>query len=194
MTETIFSEGLIGLFLLAFTDSFISPIVPEVILLPLCLANREMAIYYAGVAWIASILGSVIGYSIGYRLGPVCVTRFVPEKHWVRIKELVDTYGAWALLWGALAPLPYKVISITAGVLAIDFKVFILVTMIGRAKRFMIEGILIYYLGDAVIEFGQSILAHKPLLLLTSLLLIFGAYLLTKILCKAPDRDHKSQL
>lgn len=186
------TEGQIGLFLLAFTDAFISPILPEVILLPLCLANRELAIYYAGVAWVASVLGSLIGYSIGYKLGPVCVVKFVPEKHWLRIKDLVDKYGAWALLWGALAPLPYKVISITAGVLTVNIRVFILITIIGRAKRFMIEGILIYYLGGAVIELGQSVLAHKPLLLLVSLVIILGAYQLTKRLSRNSDKNHQA--
>ncbi|MDR3566006.1 MAG: VTT domain-containing protein [Negativicutes bacterium] len=184
-------EGLMGLFLLAFTDSFISPIIPEVILLPLCLANRELAVYYAMVAWIASILGSFIGYSIGYKIGPVCVTKFVPEKHWLRIKALVDQYGAWALLWGAIAPIPYKVISISAGVLNINIKVFALVTMIGRAKRFMIEGILIYYLGETVIEIGQIVLAHKPLLFLVTFIIILGAYHLTKYLFNKPDENLK---
>lgn len=191
MVEDVSAEGLIGLFLLAFTDAFISPILPEVILLPLCLANRELAVYYAGVAWLASILGSLIGYSIGNKLGPVCIVRFVPEKQWLRIKNLVDTYGAWALLWGALAPLPYKVISITAGVLNVSIRVFVLVTVIGRAKRFMIEGILIYYLGEAVIELGQSVLAHKPLLLFASLVIIFGVYQLTKYWARNPDKNHK---
>jgi membrane protein YqaA with SNARE-associated domain len=175
-------EGLIGLFLVAFTDSFISPILPEVVLLPLCLATRELAVYYATVAWIASILGSFIGYSIGYKMGPICVNRFIPEKHWLRIKNLVDKYGAWALFWGAIAPLPYKVLAISAGVLNIDIRVFTLVTIIGRFKRFMIEGILIYYLGDAAIELGQNILAHKPLLFITALIIIVVIYHLSKYL------------
>jgi Predicted membrane protein len=172
-------ESIAGLFLLAFTDSFISPILPEVVFLPLCLANRELAIYYALIAWVASILGSFIGYGIGRKLGAACVTRFVPEKHWQRLKELVDKHGAWALLWGALAPLPYKVISISAGVLNINLRIFTLVTIIGRFKRFMLEGILIYYLGSAAIELGRTILAHKPLLIITTLLMVWGAYYLT---------------
>jgi len=177
------TEGLLGLFLLAFTDSFISPILPEVVLLPLSLATPSLALYYAAVAWIASILGSFIGYFIGYKLGPICITRFVPEKHWLRIKDLVDKYGAWAIFWGAIAPLPYKVISISAGVLNINIRIFTLVTIIGRGKRFMIEGILIYYLGERAVELGQSILTYKPLLLLTTLIIIFGAYHLTKRFC-----------
>lgn len=175
-------EGLIGLFLVAFTDSFISPVIPEVILLPLCLATRELAIYYAMIAWIASILGSFLGYFIGYKTGPICVNRLIPEKHWLRIKDLVAKYGAWALFWGAIAPLPYKVLAISAGVLSIDIRVFTLVTIIGRFKRFMLEGILIYYLGDAAIELGQSLLAHKPLLLITTVIIVFGAYHAVKFL------------
>jgi undecaprenyl-diphosphatase len=185
-------EGTVGLFLLAFTDSFISPVVPEVALLPLCLANRELAVYYAMVAWIASILGSFIGYFIGYKIGPLCVTRFVPEKHWLRMKNLVEQYGAWALFWGAIAPLPYKVLSISAGVLTIDIKIFILVTIIGRFKRFMIEGILIYYLGDTAIELGQSVLTHKPLLLITTIIIIGGAYHLTKHFRGKLDKNLKN--
>ncbi|BBB92087.1 MAG TPA: VTT domain-containing protein [Methylomusa anaerophila] len=140
-------NGVYGLMLLAFADSFVSPIMPDIIMVPLCLAEPDKAIFYSFLATISSVAGGFIGYSLGARLGPVCIVRFIPPHHWETIRNLVEKHGAWAVFWGAIMPIPYKFVSISAGVLGLNRNLFLIVTIIGRSKRFLLEGILLYYFG-----------------------------------------------
>ena len=143
--------------ILAFVESFISPILPDVLLIPMCLANPSMAIYYAGATTLASVVGGFIGYSIGAWLGPVAVNRFIPKRHWDRIKNLAEKHGGWAVFWGAIAPIPYKFVSISAGVLGLNRRLFLLITILGRSKRFLLIGILLYYVGPSVLDYWAEL-------------------------------------
>ncbi|EGO64984.1 YqaA family protein [Acetonema longum] len=142
-----------GLTVVTFTESFISPLMPDLILVPLCLADPANAIYYAALATTASVAGGFIGYGIGMWLGPGVLSRFPAAR---TAMEKVEAYStrevAWVIFLAVMSPLPYKVISITAGALRVNFPMFILISFAGRAKRFMIEGVLIYYFGSAAIE------------------------------------------
>ena len=104
--------------------------------------------------------------------------------------RLVEKHGKWALFWGALAPIPYKFVSISAGVLNIDMKTFVIITIIGRLKRYLIEGMLVYYFGGAVIELGKKIFAHSPLLILSGILLAGASYLLIKWANALPNQSQ----
>lgn len=146
------SYGLIGLFVISFVESFISPVLPDVLLLPMALAEPEQAIYYSLVATGASVLGGYIGYGIGYRLGVPLMKRVVPPQHVETIHGWLDKYGGWAIWLAAMAPIPYKFTSITAGVFKINLVVFTIASALGRAKRFLLEGILIYYYGEQAVE------------------------------------------
>ncbi|WP_169313128.1 YqaA family protein [Acetonema longum] len=151
-------NGVWGLFILAFADSFISPVMPDILMIPLCIANPSGAVYYGLVATAASVMGGFIGYLIGHKLGPLCITKYIPEQHWTRIQNLIEKHGAWAVFWGAIAPIPYKFVSISAGVLNLNLRLFLFVTLLGRSKRFLLEGILIYFFGPALVETAQRYL------------------------------------
>ena len=144
--------GIVGLIIAAFTESFISPILPDLILVPLALANPENAIYYGIVATAASVLGGGIGYLIGAKLGVKAAKRMIPEKYLAIIQKYVNDNAAWAIFLAALSPIPYKFISITAGALRIPWPLFMAISLIGRGKRFLVEGVLIYYFGPAAIK------------------------------------------
>jgi undecaprenyl-diphosphatase len=72
----------------------------------------------------------------------------IPAKYAGMVQKQAAQNAGWAIFLAALSPLPYKIVCITAGALKVRFDVFILATVIGRSKRFMVEGVLIYYLGD----------------------------------------------
>jgi len=150
-------NGVYGLVFLAFTEAFVSPILPDVVMLPLCLANPGLAIYYGAVTTAASVAGGLIGYGVGSKLGPICVKRYIPEKHWQRIHNLAEKHGGWTIFWGAIAPIPFKFVSISAGVLRLNFKLFIFISIIGRSKRFLLEAVLLYYLGPSLIEMWERL-------------------------------------
>jgi undecaprenyl-diphosphatase len=139
--------GLFGLGLAAFTESFCSPILPDIILIPLAMAEPQHAIYYGGIATIASVLGGFIGYGIGYKIGLPAAKKMIPAKYQDKIQGFVDNNAKWAVFLAAMAPIPYKFVSITAGALKINPPLFFGMSLVGRGKRFLLEGVLIYYYG-----------------------------------------------
>lgn len=152
LIELFKSYGTLGLFIISFVESFISPILPDMLLIPMALANTEQAIYYSLIATLASILGGFVGYGIGNYLGVPVMQRIVPQHYIDSIHDWLERYGGWAIFLAALAPIPYKFVSISAGVFRVNMFVFILASVFGRAKRFLLEGVLIYYFGPMAVE------------------------------------------
>jgi len=148
----LLSWGLIGLIAAAFTESFCSPILPDVVLIPLALAQPEYAIYYGILATGVSVLGGFIGYGIGRKIGPAAAHKLLPARHEEKIRHFADRNATWAVFLAAMSPIPYKFVSISAGALKINFTVFVVASSLGRAKRFLVEGILIYYYGPAAVQ------------------------------------------
>lgn len=144
--------GAAGLFFVSFIESFISPILPDLILIPMALSTPEKAIYYSLIATLASVLGGIIGYFIGKRLGLPVLEKYASAKHVETIHNWLEKYGGWAIFFAALAPIPYKFVSISAGVFRVNMFVFLLASVFGRGKRFLLEGILIFYYGPKAVE------------------------------------------
>ena len=147
--------GVAGLAIAAFAESFISPILPDVLLIPVVMADPSYAIHYGLLATFVSVAGGFVGYYIGNRLGLPAARKMMSEKHYTKINTYVKSHReniGWAIFLAALSPIPYKFISITAGALRVDMKVFVMASFFGRAKRFLLEGIIIYYFGDAALE------------------------------------------
>ncbi|WP_378954871.1 YqaA family protein [Pelosinus sp. sgz500959] len=144
--------GVVGLFVVSFIESFISPILPDLLLIPMALSAPEQAIYYSVIATTASVLGGIIGYFIGNRLGLPVLQKYAPAKHIDTIHNWLEKYGGWAIFFAAMAPIPYKFVSISAGVFRVNMVVFLLASAIGRGKRFLLEGILIFYYGPQAVE------------------------------------------
>ena len=141
----------LGVVILSFLDACISPIIPDVVLIPASIANPHQAIYLAMLATIAATIGSFVGYFIGCQFSDYAQQKIIPHQHMEYIRGLVDKYGAWAVFWGAMAPIPYKIVAISAGVLRLNIWLFALATFLGRAKRFLIFGIPIYFFGPSVV-------------------------------------------
>ena len=145
-----------GVAVLAFLDACISPILPDIVFIPASLANPKQAINLALIATLAATLGSFAGYFIGHQFSDYAQRKVIPPKNMAYIRNLVDKYGVWAVFWGAMAPIPYKIVAISAGVLRLNFWLFTIATILGRAKRFLMFGIPIYWFGPSVLP-----LVHK---------------------------------
>jgi len=152
LTNVLLEWGLLGLIIASFAESFISPILPDLILIPLALANYEKAILYGLIATTASVAGGAIGYWIGQKIGVKAARRLIPDKYIVSVQQHVTGNAVWAIFLAAMAPIPYKFVCITAGALRIQWSVFMVVSFLGRGKRFLLEGILIFYFGPAAID------------------------------------------
>lgn len=164
--------GLTGLLIAAFTESFISPLLPDLLLIPLALANPQNAVYYGLAATAVSILGGLIAYLIGLKIGLPAARKFIPPKYMNKIHTTVQENALWAIFLAALSPIPYKFVSITAGALKINMTVFLVISLLGRGKRFLLEGVLIYYFGPQAIEMFTQ---HKADMLIISFIVIIVA-------------------
>ena len=148
-----FAESDWAIFVLAlgaFEESTFSPIPPDPLLIPMSVLNPSLAIWFGVVATISSVMGAIVGHWLGSRFGRPLLHRMMSEGSVRSAESLFDKYGAWAVLVAAVTPIPYKVFTILAGVLGLDMKRFILVSLIGRGARFMSLGVLLFLFGEEI--------------------------------------------
>lgn len=151
--------GTLALFLLAFAESSFFPIPPDVLLIALCIGEPKKSLWFALVCSIGSILGGIGGYIIGYSIWLIVQDFFfnyVPgftKENFEHVKNLYETYNFWIVFVAAFTPIPYKVITIAAGVCSINFPMFVLASTIGRSARFFLVGTLIFFFGEPIKNF-----------------------------------------
>ncbi|HSN57087.1 MAG TPA: VTT domain-containing protein [Candidatus Sulfomarinibacteraceae bacterium] len=141
------------LFALAFAESSFFPIPPDVLLITLGVANPEAAIWYGVVTSVGSVLGGAAGYAIGLYGGRPLLYRFFAAAKIHSVERLYDRFNAWATGIAGLTPIPYKVFTIAGGAFKIDFKIFMLASLVSRSLRFMAEGVLLYFFGEPIKDF-----------------------------------------
>jgi membrane protein YqaA with SNARE-associated domain len=136
---------------LSFAESSFFPIPVDVMLAPMCLANRKKAFRYALIAMIFSVLGGAAGYFIGY-LAFEAIEPWLKDSHYWGAYQTsriwFDSYGFWAVFIAGFSPIPYKVFTIAAGVAALSFPGFMLASLIGRGARFFLVAGLVVLGGD----------------------------------------------
>ena len=165
------------LMLVAFCESIFFPIPQDVMLLPMMLANRKKAFYYATMCLIASVGGGVVGYYIGLYLftaiaEPILAFYGYLEKM-AEVQALYDQYGSWFVILGGLSPVPYKVVTISSGAFAYPLGGFIIASVFSRGVRFYILAVLTYILGDAILKFVDRYFAWLSTLFFVLLVLGF---------------------
>jgi membrane protein YqaA with SNARE-associated domain len=138
---------------LSFAESSFFPIPPDVMLAPMSLAQPRRAIWFATLTTLTSVVGGVLGYLIGvfaFELvaplleGGRYSTSFELAKAWF------DEWGFLAVLAAGFSPVPYKVFTITAGLLAMAFLPFVIASFIGRGARFYLVAGLMAWGGEAM--------------------------------------------
>lgn len=151
------SHGLFWLCLLFFIESsvFIIPVDPLLILF--CVEHRKKSFFFATLATIASVLGGLFGYMIGSLLwdsiGLKLVTLLISQETFQVAVNRYTEYQSLAVLIGALTPIPYKAITISAGFCKLPVVPFVLYSIIGRGLRFYLIGGAIYLWGQHIKKF-----------------------------------------
>ncbi|MEL7544831.1 MAG: YqaA family protein, partial [Pseudomonadota bacterium] len=117
------------LFGVSFVESSFFPIPPDVMLIPMVIAERAKAAWYAILCTMGSVLGALLGYAIGYFLfdaigQPVFEAYGYAEK-FASFRSEYNDYGAWIVLFAGVTPFPYKVITIASGATGLNLVVFI---------------------------------------------------------------------
>ena len=143
----------VALALSSFSDSVFSPVPPDVLLIGIGVRQPESAVWLALLATASSVAGAVVGYWLGRTVGRPLLNRLVSPEKVSRAEGMFNRYGVWAVLVAALTPLPYKVFAILAGVLRLDLRAFVVVSLIGRGARLLALGVLLYFYGESVEQF-----------------------------------------
>ena len=123
---------------IAFVESSVFPIPPDILLVPMILARREKAWLYAGVATLASVLGGMAGYAIGLGLYEAVARPLLDGPAFAEFQELYDEHGGWIVFTAGITWFPYKVITIASGVVGLALPTFILASVLARGLRFYI--------------------------------------------------------
>lgn len=151
--------GTPALFLLAFAESSVFPIPPDPLLMALCLGAPKRAFRFAAVATGASVLGGIAGYALGAVAWSLVGGWFfahvpgVTPEAFGSVQGLYDRYDFWAVFLAGLTPIPYKVFTLSAGVFAISFPVFLVASVVSRGLRFFVVAGLIHRYGEPIAAF-----------------------------------------
>ncbi len=166
---------------MSFAEASFFPIPPDALLLPMCFEKPKKSFHYATYCLIASVLGGLLGYYIGISLWAHVSHWFIPklfsQAKFDAMKASYTGAAFWIIAGKGLTPIPFKVVTITAGVAEIPLSVFIPAAIVCRAIRFHAEATLIYFLGDKVRPFIEKYLTWVFLL---ALVLLVGGFLAFK--------------
>jgi membrane protein YqaA with SNARE-associated domain len=162
----------------SFAESSFFPIPPDVMLIPMILSDRRKAWWFATIATVSSVLGGMLGYAIGYYLYDAVglpILKFYGREHALdSFMTFVQEYGVPAVIIKGMTPIPYKVVTIAAGVGKMNLLAFIGASIIARAMRFFLVAGLLYFFGEPIRAFIE-----KRLGLVTTgfLVLLIGGFL-----------------
>lgn len=167
----------------SFVESSFFPIPPDVMLIPMIMANRQKAWWYATIATVTSVLGGLLGYAIGYYLYETVglpILEFYGKANALdSFIAFVHDYGVPAVIIKGATPIPYKVVTIAAGVAKMDLLAFVGASIVARAMRFYLVAGLLYFFGEPIREFIE-----KRLTLVTTVfvVLLVGGFVAVKYL------------
>jgi len=143
--------------LFSFMEASFFPVPPHPLLGLMCLANPQRAIRYAAVATVASVIGGMLGYAIGYGLYDTIGTELLA---WLGMSEsfpvaacYLREYGAEIIMIKGATPIPFKLLTITAGFIGMNFGTFVLASLVSRSISFMIVGVLFRLFGAPIKRF-----------------------------------------
>ena len=163
----------------SFAESSFFPIPPDVVLVPVVLANRDRAYRIAAICTIASVLGGILGYFIGYALletvGAWLIRVYGMDEGIETFQETFAEHGAWIILAKGLTPIPFKLITIASGVAKFSFPIFVAAAVVTRAFRFFLIAWLLKRYGAEVQHFIERRLTLIGWLTLAALIAGFSA-------------------
>ena len=145
---------------LSFLESSFFPIPPDVMLIPMCLANRRRAMFYALVCTVFSVLGGLLGYAIGYYLietvGRGIIHFYGLDHAFEEYQAMFQEWGLWIILIKGMTPIPYKIVTIASGAAHFDLVVFVLASIATRGVRFGAEALLLRVYGEPIRVFIEK--------------------------------------
>lgn len=180
LEEWLLEYGATGLFLVSFTESSFFPIPPDVLLLPMGIANPSRVLWYAFITTIGSVLGALLGWLIGKKFGRPILRYFISEEKINKVENYFQKYGAMAILVAGFTPIPYKVFTIFSGISKIKIRILLFWSLIGRGARFFIEAAIIMALGDKAKPFLEENFTTITIIGGLFIILLYVIYIMIK--------------
>jgi membrane protein YqaA with SNARE-associated domain len=170
-----------ALAIVAFIESSVFPIPPDVLQIPMVLARRDRAWVYAAIATVASVLGGVAGYLIGWlvfdTVGRPLLDFYGYGAKFDDFAARYNHWGAWIVFIAGVTPFPYKVITIASGATGLPMPVFMVASVAARGLRFFVVSALLYWFGPPIRAFIERYLG---LLAIVFVVLLLGGFALVK--------------
>ncbi len=164
-----------SLFLIAFAESSFFPIPPDPLLIAMGIGNKEKVLKFALICSIGSVLGGIFGYFIGYTFFETIGQSIINFYHLQDLVEVIrikyESYAFITILTAAFTPIPYKIITIAAGL----FKINLFTLIIGRSSRFFLIAIFLKFFGQKI---ADKIEKYFDLLSVIFFALIIGGFLI----------------
>ena len=168
---------------IAFIESSVFPIPPDVLMIPMILARPNRAWLIAGIALVASVLGGLLGYAIGAlafeQLGQPILASLGKGDAMAAFSDRFNGVGFWAVLTAGVTPFPYKVITIMSWWTGMPLATFIVTSILARALRFFIVAALLWKFGAPIRDFIER---RLPLVFTVFVVLLFGSFFLLRYL------------
>ena len=146
----------------SFIEAIFFPIPPDVLLIPMILANIKRAWLYAFVTTITSVVGGLVGYAIGYlayeQIAEPLLLSLGKQAAMNLFSISINENGFLIVLTAGISPIPFKVVSVMSGFTQMPVFVFLLSALLGRATRFFVVATLLKYYGEAIKSFIETYL------------------------------------
>lgn len=138
---------------LSFAESSVFPIPPDVMLIPMVVAQPHKRLWLALLTTLASVAGGILGYGVGMlaleAVQPWLAAAGYAES-FAAVQDWFTRWGVWIVLVAGFSPIPYKLFTLSAGALSMAFLPFLLASFLGRGSRFFLVAILVGWLGPKV--------------------------------------------
>ncbi len=171
------------LFLIAFAESSFFPVPPDVLLIPMVIAERKKWFQIALICSLGSVLGALLGYFIGYQFYELIGQKIVDLYNLQAAVDIVSAkyheHAFIAIFTAAFTPIPFKVFTIVAGLVKISITTLIVASAIGRSARFFIVAILLRIFGEKIQYFIEK---YFNLLTIIFVVLLIGGFVCIKFL------------
>ncbi len=168
---------------ISFIESSIFPIPPDIILIPMIIANRIKAWRYALICTLSSVIGAIAGYGIGIffysTIGIVIIKYYGLDNQFINFERMYVNNGIWFVLGAGFTPFPFKLITIASGFFHLNIFLFIFAAIISRGLRFFLIALLLRIFGDWIKSFIDK---YFNLLAILFFVILIGSFILVKYL------------
>jgi membrane protein YqaA with SNARE-associated domain len=169
---------------IAFAESSFFPVPPDAILIPMSIARPKNSWTYALICTLGSVAGALLGYAIGALL-------FETVGKWLinlygygaRVDEMRALYAHWGwavILLKGLTPIPFKIVTITSGLLSYNLPLFVILCFVTRGARFFFLALLLKYYGEPIKALLDKYFAW--FLLILAVVVVLGFWIATHLI------------